>query len=581
MINRRIMTTKINRIWRSPLFIIHCSLFMGMMLASCADMMDTDSELVENLEDNRLQERTDSVYSVMGILYKMQTIADRTVLLGELRGDLTATTASASADLKAITNFQIDTDNAYNRISDYYAIINNCNYFLKNVNLDLVKNDKKVFESEYAAVKAYRAWTYLQAALVYGTIPLVTEPLLTEEASRKAMSQSLTDITGICNYFIDDIKAYVDTKLPAYGQINAMDSRKFFIPVRALLGDLCLWAGRYEEAAQYYHDYLALRTDPIPTRTSKAEWADVDTKEFRRISNGLSYGSSSNECLCYIPMETSSFYGVKSELENIFNSTSLNRQYAQAEPTTSMRKLSAASNYCALVIQPDGSSDTIFAPRENLTKGEYIGDLRFGTTWDMNYVNQERFARTSKDIQTISKYKDTKGVTLYRVSMVYLRYAEALNRAGYPQSAFAVLKYGLYPANNTKYIDETERTAASGLIGFDVDYFSQGNTQGIHSRGSGRADCDTSYVLPQPATELATRQDTVAYQIPLVEDVIVNEMALEGAFEGYRFYDLMRVALRRGDPAYLADPVSRRSGETDGQLRSLLMDTKNWYLPMP
>jgi hypothetical protein len=63
--------------------------------------------------------------------------------------------------------------------------------------------------------------------------------------------------------------------------------------------------------------------------------------------------------------------------------------------------------------------------------------------------------------------------------------------------------------------------------------------------------------------------------------MIVNEMALEGAFEGYRFYDLMRVALRRGDPAYLADPVSRRHGTVDEGLRSLLMSTNNWYLPRP
>jgi hypothetical protein len=42
----------------------------------------------------------------------------------------------------------------------------------------------------------------------------------------------------------------------------------------------------------------------------------------------------------------------------------------------------------------------------------------------------------------------------------------------------------------------------------------------------------------------------------------------------------MRVALRRGDPAYLADPISRRNGQTDDQLRTLLMDTNNWYLPL-
>ena len=551
-------------------------------LTSCADLMDTDSEFVENLEDNRLQQATDSVYSVMGIIYKMQAIADRTVLLGELRGDLTTTTAAASTDLKNITNFNIDSENAYNRISDNFAVINNCNYFLKNINKYLVKNDRKVFEGEYAVVKAYRAWTYLQLALVYGNVPLVTEPLLTEEEARQAMEQSPKGITDICNYFIDDIKAYVDTKLPVYGQINNANSQKFFIPVRALLGDLCLWAGRYQEAAQYYHDYLSLRTAPIRTSTASAMWADAQSKEFRSWSNGLSYSSSGSECLCYIPMESNGFYGIKSDLNDIFNSTSVNLQYAQVTPTKHLRQLSAASDYCAVYTKIDGSQDTIYAPKENLERADCAGDMRFGTTYDNRVRNKERFARTSNEIQTITKFtSSSSGVNIYRVNMVYLRYAEALNRAGYPQSAFAILKYGLYPAIINTKIDDAERAAALGLITFDNDYFTQENTQGVHSRGSGRADCDTLYVLPQPAEALASRQDTVDYQIPLVEDLIVNEMALEGAFEGYRFYDLMRVALRRGDPAYLAVPVSRRSGTVDEQLLTLLMDTKNWYLPLP
>ena len=84
-----------------------------------------------------------------------------------------------------------------------------------------------------------------------------------------------------------------------------------------------------------------------------------------------------------------------------------------------------------------------------------------------------------------------------------------------------------------------------------------------------------------PEASLPTYEDTVRYQIPLVEDIIVNEMALEGAFEGNRYHGLLRIALRRNDPAYLADPVSRRNGEVDEPLRALLMDTKNWFLPLP
>ena len=168
---------------RNKLFILSV-LAVAFSLTSCSDLLETDSELVEFQKDNHLDSPTDTVYSVMGIIYKMQTIADRTVLLGELRGDLTTTTTYASQDLKDITNFDIDADNAYNRISDYYAVINNCNYYLANVNKDLVRHDRTVFEHEYAAVKGFRAWTYLQLALVYGNVPLITEPLLTEEASQ-------------------------------------------------------------------------------------------------------------------------------------------------------------------------------------------------------------------------------------------------------------------------------------------------------------------------------------------------------------------------------------------------------------
>ena len=550
-------------------------------LTSCSDLLDTDSELVEFQEDNRLQSPTDSVYSVMGIVYKMQAIADRTVLLGELRGGLTTTTGAASKDLKAIADFSIDEQNAYNRISDYYAIINNCNYYLDHINTELVKNGRKVFEGEYAVVKAYRAWTYLQLAQIYGSVPLIVEPVLTEEASRKAMQQSPMDINAICNYFIDDLKPYVDTKLPAYGQIDGMNSQKFFIPVRALLGDLCLWAGRYAEAAQYYHDFLALRTNPVPTTRSATTWSQdaIKTREFRyEPVHGIKYDYTSGECLAFIPMESNEFYGTKSNLINIFNSTDLNFQYAQVTPTVGLRQLSAAQDYCATYTLVSGLPDTIYVTKEELARPELAGDLRFGTLYDYDVKVQERFSRVSKDIQKIKKF-DARGVTIYRIGMIYLRFAEALNRAGYPQSAFAVLKYGLSSENINKYIDDDERQAAGTLLNFDSDLFTSENTIGIHSRGSGDAECDNHYVLPMPADSLASRQDTINYQVPLVEDLIVNEMALEGVFEGYRFYDLMRVALRRGNPAYLADPVSRRDGDVDGQLRSLLLDTNNWYLP--
>jgi len=171
--------------------------------------------------------------------------------------------------------------------------------------------------------------------------------------------------------------------------------------------------------------------------------------------------------------------------------------------------------------------------------------------------------------------------------MIYLRYAEAMNRAGYPQSAMVVLKYGVCEDNMTAYVDSIERKKAGDLIYFDPTVFKLDDgsghrlAYGVHSLGSGDSHANPYYVLPQPTTALPNRQDTIDYQIPLVEDMIINEMALEGAFEGNRFYDLMRVAQRRNDNAYLADRVANRSGSIDAALHTLLMDPKNWFFPLP
>ena len=136
------------------------SLFTSVgLLTSCTE---PESSLVEYYEDNNLNTPNDTVYSVLGIINKIQKLADRTVLLGEIRGDLSEITENASTDLQQLANFTAGVDNAYNEVSDYYAVIQNCNFYLSRVDTMLSKRGERVFAREYAAVKAFRAWTYLQ-----------------------------------------------------------------------------------------------------------------------------------------------------------------------------------------------------------------------------------------------------------------------------------------------------------------------------------------------------------------------------------------------------------------------------------
>ena len=189
------------------------------LLVGCADMMDTDSELVMFEKDNTLNHPTDSVYSIMGIIGKMQTIADRIVLLGEVRGDLMTTTEAASSDLKNLASFNYSAENKYNAVSDYYAVINNCNYFIAHIDTTLQRRGRNIFTSEYAAVKAFRAWTYLQLVQAYGEVPLVVDPVMTEQDARNEMNKSRSGIVDICNYFINDLTPYALVELPRYGNV--------------------------------------------------------------------------------------------------------------------------------------------------------------------------------------------------------------------------------------------------------------------------------------------------------------------------------------------------------------------------
>ena len=544
---------------------------------SCDDILETDSELVMYEKDNTLKNPTDSVYSVMGIIGKMQNIADRVVLLGEIRGDLLKTTDAANSDLKRLADFDFSQENKYNSVSDYYAVINNCNYFLHHVDTTLERRGHKIFKAEYAVVKAFRAWTYLQLAQAYGNVPLITKPLLTEIEAREAMNQQRTSLADICAYFINDIAPYADEELPRWGGIGSHDSQKFFIPVKALLGDLCLWAGRYEEAARWYHDYLSDRDEPITLGSyNRSYWLDT---EFKGLVAGYSVVSNT-ERISYIPMEARVFDGVVSDIPNIYNSTRENNYYYQVIPSAAVKTLSASQVYC-MEYKTDTETDTLYAPTTGFNDDMMIGDLRLYSLYSLNAVGgQDEYSEYSNMRQNMGKITSS-GITTYRRTMVYLRYAEALNRAGLPQSAFAILKYGICADNIALYVDSIEQDKAAGLIDFDKTIFTKEGTTGIHSFGSGDSQANAYYVMPQPADSLATYQDTVDYQMPLVEDMIINEMALEGAFEGYRYYDLMRVALRRGDAAYLAEPVAKRNGETDDNLRQLLMNTYNWYLPLP
>ena len=90
--------------------------------------------------------------------------------------------------------------------------------------------------------------------------------------------------------------------------------------------------------------------------------------------------------------------------------------------------------------------------------------------------------------------------------------------------------------------------------------------------------------------------EPTALEINAVETLIADEMALETAFEGTRFFDLVRIASHKNNDAsspsgtdWLAWLVSRRSLNLKpyenvwqtGSLFGILQSPANWYLRSP
>ena len=553
-------------------------------LTSCSDMLETESDQYIFADGENLTDPTDTIYSMVGILNKLQAVADRTVILGEVRGDLVQLTPFASTELQEVSIWEVGTDNKYNRPRDYYAIINNCNYFLAHADTALKNNrGEHIFLKEYAAVKAVRAWTYLQLGLVYGRVPFVARPLTSMEVKEDEFP--LYDLEQICRYFISDLTPYVNTDMPGYGSIGSVDSRLCYFPIHLLLGELNLWVGNYRQAALSYYHYISSRggtNTAWPLATRSVNWMPGEAT-YTRYDDSWSLASFSTsseaftatgELVTMIPGDSVVSSPYYSELPDLWNTTTSNEGYYSLTPSVAMQALSRIQIYCNQTT--DG--EVYYAP--NNLPAQRAGDLRLMSVWDRATRPSGGSDADRPLTQEILKFS-TPHVHLWRCGMVYLRLAEAVNRAGFPQFAYNLLATGV----NNHVMDSLQRAYPQDSVWLDQFDFPNTayvlrsesptgyTTLGVHSRGCGYTELNQSY--PMPA-------GTLDEQIQAVEDLIIDECALELAFEGHRFYDLMRVALRRSDPSYLATRVAARLGQdVPSGITVDLTDTQNWYLKMP
>lgn len=536
------------------------------LLKSCDALLDVGSERYIYEEDARLKSLQDTIYSSLGLLYQMQRLGDRFVLLGELRGDLMEVTEEASADIKEIYHFEMAKDNPYVEMNTYYSVINLCNYVIEYADTAYVQKNRKPYMSLLVTAKCIRTWTYMQMALNYGEVYYSTKPIL----SVKDLSMDPALLLGrdaVFDRLLDDLKTIQDSEYEPY----ELD----IVPVRILQGDLYLWRGNYEQAAICYARWI-LDNYAVMSGDYSVQWGDMAQWSIRSTWANALGGYETLAALSSSPR-----YGNVTTIDSLCEKRHvqateqavgiwMGEQYYQDAKTIRMGdlRLTESVNVYSLMSALDNADD--------------IPD---------QYLNRQIHKyRTAYSLLTA---EDNKFLLLYRIPMVYLRLAEAVNRLGYPQTAFEVLKNGWNrqtlrtPAVQAEiYAHDTTMTMPYYLQIFDFydAYFT--NNTGIRTRGCGNINETETFAIPDSMHLVGlgycqsdfsvTHADSVLY----VEDQLMTESVLEFAFEGHRFHDLMRVALRRNDPAYLAGKVAAKyEGSRAASIKQKLMNESNWYLP--
>lgn len=522
---------------------------------SCDDFIEVDSNSVIPVEDYKIDNPATARNTMFGILAQLQRVADKYVVVGELRGDLLTTTENSTQDLRDIADFCADSLNAYHLESELYAIINSCNYLLSRIdtNVTITNNQgerEKVLKYEMSQAKAIRAWCYLQLLLDYGVATYYTEPIIAVDQPVDGVERRLNTLVPI---LIADLLPLVPSdpeiaeSLPDYGTVDRYPSKQLFIPVRVLLGDLYLYMNEYEQAAQMY--YAHLLSNSLTVLPRRNVWTDnTFTKE---SGNWTSLFSETSEMQTVIQC-SADYIESQSHLMDMFDNK---KDYLFAPSAVGLNTWESQTYAYGTTVSTQG-------------------DLR-GPYGTYGYVTINKDG-SDTEIATVTKYKNLEQiVVLYRTSTVYLRYAEAINRLGKHNMAFALLKYGL---NREKllvpsYVPPTEYMDDSGNIISYLD-FGQGNLNydrifssnaAMHSRGCGERISDFR------SFAIESGMDSLLY----VENLLLTEMALETGYEGNRFGDIMRIGLHRGTPDFVATTIARRNPS----LETLLQDDQKWYLP--
>lgn len=521
------------------------------LLSSCSDFLDI-TPLNKVVLENFWTQKSEVNAVLMGCYESLESEESiiRMGVWGEMRSENILQGASIGNEYNEILNENILPTNSLTKWNVMYQTINRCNTVCHYAPM-VQKKDPNYTVNELnaniAEASFIRDLCYFYLIRTFRDVPLSFEPTIDDTKEfqipatpmNAALDSLIKDLESVKDYAV---KRYVDdskmSNAQAASQAYENSSRVTRLAIYALLADLNLWRGNYDETIKYCDLIIDFKKNQYKEKI--AQIGDLtDMQEFAGIPLILEAPAGSVTC----GNAYNEIFGTGNSFESIFELYFRNNQQVKNKYVNEffgkdrLGSISGLSRYCKDAAT--GNSDLFTKNDCRVYATSEKSNSRYAIT---KYVNSS----VSMDIKNVTDEKSLKLTTsrgnaeyanwiIYRLTDVMLMKAEACILKGEAEYETA---FTLINAVNKRAHNYTTSAAKDTLV-FD-DY--------------------------------RTSQEKM-------EQLLLDERNRELMFEGKRWYDLVRIAVRDGNNQRLVSEATKKYQDKVNALKIKLADPNIIFFP--